>query len=122
MRLSILIVDDDPQVLDLFTKILKKDKYDITAVPSGGEAMQVLRERPVDLLILDLSMPEPDGFAILQKLHAVRPGLRILVISGYLQGQLLPAAEVFGATGTLSKTDAPKLLRKTVKDLLRRSG
>ena len=82
--------------------------------------MEVLEQSgPVDLLVLDLSMPEPDGFEVLKTLRAKRPGWRSLVISGFLGGALLEASELLGATASLSKTQAPKLLLKTVNDLLR---
>ena len=80
--------------------------------------MQVLEHQPVDLLVLDLSMPKPDGFDLLKRLRLKRPGLRILVISGYMQGALLKASEFLGATASLSKTDAPLHLLETVNSLL----
>jgi CheY-like chemotaxis protein len=114
----ILIVDDDPQVLGLFTDILSEGGYDVLAVASGKAAMQAIQHDPVDLLVLDLSMPEPDGFEMLKVLRATKPDLKILVISGFIQGILLRAAQLVGATATLNKTDAPELLLPTVRDLL----
>ena len=115
---QILIADDDLQVLKLFTQLLKKDGYSVTAVDSGRAASKFLESNPVDLLVLDLSMPPPDGFDLLKDLRAKRPGLRILVISGYMQGALLRASELLGATASLSKADAPALLVRTVGELL----
>jgi DNA-binding NarL/FixJ family response regulator len=80
--------------------------------------MQAIQHDPVDLLVLDLSMPEPDGFEMLKVLRATKPDLKILVISGFIQGILLRAAQLVGATATLNKTDAPELLLPTVRDLL----
>ena len=114
----ILVVDDDPQVLGLFDDILSAGGYRVQAMESGKEAMQAIRDEPVDLLVLDLSMPEPDGFEILKILRAARPDLKILVISGFIQGALLRAAQLVGATATLNKTEAPELLLQTVKSLL----
>jgi CheY-like chemotaxis protein len=114
----ILVVDDDPQVLGLFDDILSAGGYHVQAMGSGKEAMQAIRDEPVDLLVLDLSMPEPDGFEILKILRAARPDLKILVISGFIQGALLRAAQLVGATATLNKTEAPELLLQTVKSLL----
>jgi CheY-like chemotaxis protein len=114
----ILIADDEPQVLKLFTRLLTRGGYDVTAVQSGSDAEKVLEQEAIDLLVLDLSMPEPDGFDMLKTLKRKRPGLRILVISGYLQGALLHAAEILGATASLDKRKAPQLLLKTVDSLL----
>jgi CheY-like chemotaxis protein len=115
----ILVVDDDPQVLNLFARILTEGGYEVTATHKSSEVVQILRKEPTDLLVLDLDMPEPDGFEVLKFLRADRPGLRILVVSGYLHGALLKASELLGATASLRKTDAPELLLKTVDALLR---
>lgn len=114
----ILVVDDEPMVLRLFTTLLKRNGYSVTPVNSGDAAMEVLREQPVDLLILDLSMPATDGFEVLRSLRVQLPRLPILVISGYMQGALLQASELLGAAASLTKTDAPGLLVETVKGLL----
>ena len=114
------MVDDDPQILKLFSRILTGGGYTVRTEQSGGDALASLEDAgPIDLLILDLSMPKPDGFEILKAIRTKRPGLRILVISGFLGGSLLKASEFLGATASLSKTEAPKLLLKTVDDLLR---
>jgi CheY-like chemotaxis protein len=115
----IVVVDDEPLVLTLFTTLLDENGYSVTAVNSADAAMEVLREQPVDLLVLDLSMPNTDGFDVLRSLRVQLPGLPILVISGYMQGALLQASELLGAAASLSKTDAPGLLVETVKKLLK---
>src|SRR5436305_3238312 len=117
-QFRILVADDDPQILKLFTRLLHQSGYSVTVVDSGAEAMRVLQDESVDLLVLDLSMPEPDGFELLRALREKKPGLRILVISGYMQGALLKASEILGASASLSKADAPALLVKTVDNLL----
>lgn len=117
---QILVVDDDPQVLDLFSRILAEGGYSVRTEKTGKGALRLLEKSgPIELLILDLSMPKPDGFEILKAVRAHRPGLRVLVTSGFLGGPLLKASEFLGATASLAKTDAPKLLLKTVNDLLR---
>ena len=115
----ILVVDDDPHVLAFFTGLLVNGGYSVTSVDSGKEAIEVLQHKSVDLLILDLNMPPPDGFEILKILRAQRPGLRILVISGFMQGALLKASELLGATASLDKANAHESLLKTVNALLR---
>jgi DNA-binding NarL/FixJ family response regulator len=65
-------------------------------------------------------MPAPDGFDVLKQVRATQPGLRTLVISGFMGGALLAAAELLGATATLNKADAPRLLLSLVGQLLQR--
>lgn len=114
----ILIADDDPQVLGYFARILTEGGHHVTAVESGAEVLTVIENQPVDLLVLDLCMPRPDGFDVLKVLKASRRDLKILVVSGFIGGPLLKVSEYLGATASLSKTDAPKLLLQTVNAIL----
>jgi len=118
---GILIVDDDPQVLKLFSRILTRGGYRVHTENSGVHAIEALESAgPVDLMVLDLSMPGRDGFDILKTLRAQRPGLRVLVTSGCMGGALLEASEFLGATAVLNKIDAPRLLLSTVNGLLQK--
>src|SRR5262249_45715913 len=111
MLKRILVVDDDPQVLELFTRILTNGGYSVTSERSGAAANDALARQAFDLVILDLSMPGGiDGFEVLKSIRAHRPKLPVLVISGYMQGPLLRASELVGATSSLSKADAAENL------------
>src|SRR5579862_8531371 len=116
----ILVVDDDPQILKLFGTILDKGGYSVVLASSGAHVMELLQAEAFDAIVLDLSMPRPDGFELLKTLRSSMPGLRILVTSGYMQGAFLTAAELLGAASTLSKTDAPVRLLAAVDNLLRK--
>ena len=117
-KFHIVVADDEDQVRKLFTKLLADAGYFVTPVDSGAAAFQVLQRQQVDLLILDLSMPQPDGFELLKQLHAHKPELKIMVVSGVFRGDLLKAAEIVGATATLSKIEAPKQLVAKVRSIL----
>ena len=115
----ILVVDDDPGVLRLFETILKRGGYSVVAAESGKKALEVLRSESVSLVVLDISMPEPDGFEVLKTLRAFAPGLRTLAVSGFMDGALLEVARILGATATLSKPDAPEHLLEMVNQILK---
>ena len=100
---QILVVDDDPQVLRYCETVLTELGYAVTTTCSGSTAAKLLKERDFDLLILDLSMPDTDGFEILQMVRTQMRELKVLVISGFMQGTLLKAAELVGANATLDK-------------------
>jgi CheY-like chemotaxis protein len=116
----ILIVDDDRQVLRFFKKTLEESGYTVTATTSGKQALAFIQKSMPDLLVLDLEMPEPDGFDILKAERAKFPHLRTIVVSGYLHGALLQAAKIFGATATLEKPVAPDALVAKVREMLGR--
>ena len=87
----LLVVDDDPQVADLVTQLLRDEGYLITAAADGLAALDAIgRERP-DVILLDLMMPRLDGFGVLERLHDNRAWGNIPVI--ILTAKLLTAAE-----------------------------
>ena len=92
--------------------------YDVVGVGSGNAALAELRSSRFDLLVLDLDMPDVDGFEVLKTIRSEMPHLPVLVISGYLQGALLQAANCFGATSTLDKISAAESLVEVTRRLL----
>lgn len=116
----ILLVDDDPQVVKYLRRALEEGGYSVAATTSGVKALAIVKESPPDLLILDLNMPEPDGFDLLKIQRSQAPNLRILVISGFLKGPLLEAARMVGAVATLEKPVDSEVLVQKVREVLGR--
>jgi len=114
-------VDDDIQVLESFSRILELGGYSVTAVSSGRAALAAIQATYFDLVVLDLSMPEPDGFDILRFAHSKMPALKLLAVSRAMHGVALEAAKALGATATLDKLFAPDLLLAAVGQLLQTS-
>jgi signal transduction histidine kinase/CheY-like chemotaxis protein len=66
----VLVVDDEPNTVDLLTQILQDEDYQVKSAYSGEEALRILEAAPQDIIILDLLMPEMDGFEVIQKVKA----------------------------------------------------
>jgi CheY-like chemotaxis protein len=115
---SILVVDDNRQVLGFFKRVLENYGYSVTALSSGKEALSVVQTGAFDLMILDLSMPEVDGFEVLKSVRSLLPDLKVLVVSGLMDGSLLSATNLHGAAGALPKPVPPKVLLDAVHQLL----
>jgi CheY-like chemotaxis protein len=71
MAKRILVVDDDEMVLMALDELLKPEGYDVHTVSSGAEALQKLSENGYDLLMLDVIMPEMDGFELCKKIRGL---------------------------------------------------
>ena len=69
MLQKILVVDDDPDILDALTMILESKGYQVITAQDGIEALACLKAEKPDLMILDLLMPKMDGFAVLKELR-----------------------------------------------------
>jgi CheY-like chemotaxis protein len=113
----ILVVDDNADHRKAFRIVLESVGYFVTECSSGKEALTALETISVDLMTLDLSMPDVDGFDVLQAARSKHPALKIVVVSGFLQGNMNQAAKKLGAAVTLDKNMASELL-PIVRDLL----
>jgi CheY-like chemotaxis protein len=68
MAKRILVVDDDENILNLERTILEQKGFDVTGASGGAEALKLLAEKTFDLVLLDVMMPEVDGFAVCRKI------------------------------------------------------
>lgn len=68
MAKRILVVDDDENILNLEKTILEQKGFDVTSAAGGAQALEILAERSFDLILLDVMMPEVDGFTVCRKI------------------------------------------------------
>jgi CheY-like chemotaxis protein len=116
----LLLVDDDPVLLRLLSKILSRAGHTITLAESGPACLAIAAQQPFDLIITDVMMPEMDGFALAQALR-LKPELacvRILVFTSRLHGPDPELARRAGADGWAMKTVQPEHLLQLVNQLL----
>src|SRR5664279_1135522 len=119
---TILIVDDDAQVRRLCRLALEESGYLVGEATNGKNALAAIEETDVDLIVLDLAMPDMAGFEFLKTVHVKAPNLRIVVISGFLGVTMLPAAKLLGGTATLAKPFSPESLLLVVSEVLAKRG
>jgi PAS domain S-box-containing protein len=106
---SILVVDDIPDQRDIAGTILQTLGYKVDTAASGEQAIAYLREKPVDLLILDMIMePGMDGLETYRKVLEFRPAQMALIVSGYSETDRVREAQRLGAGAYVKK---PYLLR-----------
>lgn len=83
---TILVVDDNEQALSLVREALVTRGYDVVTTSKGTQVKSILESKvgeAIDLIILDLVMPDADGMELAQMILERRPSMRILVVSGY---------------------------------------
>jgi DNA-binding response OmpR family regulator len=80
---KILIVDDEQHIRLLYEEEFKDDGYDVLTASHGREALDVLARHPVDLVILDIKMPEMDGSEFLRQVREFNTTLPIIISTAY---------------------------------------
>ena len=101
---KILLVDDDPTTLQVNALILKGVGYDVTCVPGGEEAVESVKQTPVDLLVLDIIMyPGIDCVETYRSIKKIYPNQKAIILSGYAHASQISEAQKMGAGEYLVK-------------------
>jgi signal transduction histidine kinase len=87
---TILVVEDEPAVLDVAARILEQNRYTVLAAGTGSQALALAAEHRFDLLLTDMVMPEISGLELARRVKQLRPEVAVLFMSGYSQDVLGP--------------------------------
>ncbi len=79
----VLVVDDEPDFLDLFVKRFSKRGFSVAAADSGPAALQYLANNPVDVVILDVKMPRMNGIEVLKEIKKLYPLVEVIMLTGH---------------------------------------
>ncbi|MEM7245427.1 MAG: response regulator [Acidobacteriota bacterium] len=113
----ILVVDDDPRVRELVTRLLAERGLGYATAADGDEALSVVTKHPPDVVLLDLVMPNKEGIETLRELRQLRPAMPVIAMSG-TGSDNLAMASALGATATLSKPFRKEQLLAVVESAL----
>ena len=117
---TILLVDDEDIIIDVGTELLKKMGYAVLGAKSGRESIETYEanQETIDMIILDMIMPEMDGGETYDKLREINPDIKVLLASGYsIDGQ---ATEILnrGCNGFIQKPFNIKNLAQKIREIL----
>ena len=122
-RATILLIDDEKDLIELVRYNLEKEGYDVIAATDGGSGLEVVRKHRPDLVVLDLMMPGLDGLQVCQQLRSDPRSARVPVIM--LTAKATEADRVvgleLGADDYITKPFSPREVVARVKAVLRRS-
>jgi CheY-like chemotaxis protein len=126
----ILVIDDEPFVLDALKRVLATTGVAVIGASTADAGLTVIAESPVDLIIIDVVLPGMDGVAAIKLIRRDHPGLPIIAISGggnfglnsYLPDAIsttayLAACKAAGANGTLAKPFETAELRSLINQV-----
>ncbi len=119
---SILIVEDDAQVRELFSGVLRSSGYKVTDVSNPEAALASSARSDVNLLVTDVVLPQMSGRQLANRLSSERRGLRVLYVSGYGEETLGPHGVLDAGMELLRKPATPEMLLQSVRRVLDRSA
>ena len=118
MSSKILVMDDDLLALESLENYLSQAGYDVTAASSAREAVDQAREAAYDVALLDMKMPEMDGFQVAAMLRQKQPDLRVIIFTGYASLETEARAAQLDFYEYLPKSNWYDLLLPTIERVL----
>ena len=100
---NILVVDDEQLFRQTLQKILEDAGFAVLAAENGGSAMRLAAEHAVDVVLLDVKLPDMSGIEVLERVRALKPALSVIMMVAYEDEMLIRQAFVQGAYSCLPK-------------------
>jgi len=111
---KVLVIDDEQIVLDSVSQILIDENYEVDISLSGREGLDWAIERPYDIILTDIRMPDIGGMRVLRDIKRVKSSLPVLIITGYATTKSAVQAMKLGAAEYIEKPFEPEQLLEAV--------
>lgn len=121
-KAKILVIDDERIVIDSITKILREEHIEVDATLSGRQGIDAALQKPYDLVLTDLRMPDIGGMRVLRDIKRAKPELPVVMITGYASVASAVQAVKLGASDILEKPFSPDGLVAVVRKALNERG
>ena len=117
-RCTILLVDDEPEVLHLVTRILYAEGTVMIEARTGAEALVVARRTRLDLVILDIKLPDMSGTEVLRHIRRIDPGLPVIMVTSHGSLETVRTSMELGAFDYLTKPFDNREVRRVAREAL----
>ncbi|HEX9118721.1 MAG TPA: response regulator, partial [Anaerolineae bacterium] len=118
----VLIVDDEPDTVRLVRKILQADGCQITEAADGEHALELYRQTPPDLILLDIILPRRDGLDILREIRSRDATTGVIMVSALTSERMTIDAMLAGADDYISKPFPLREMRARIRQVLEKTG
>ena len=139
VKIRLLLVDDEPLLLDSLKKVLTRRAMEVFTAENGDQALNLLQDTPIDVVVLDIKMPGMDGLDVLRRIKAGSVNREVILLTGHptvetamtgmKQGafeymmkppDIAQLAELIRKAYQLRREKLAKEQQKTIQDILRR--
>ena len=118
----ILVVDDEPDFLDMIKLRLEANNFEVIAASSGKQALESIKGRRIDAVLLDILMPEIDGLEVLKQIRQENKDLPVFIITAFSSEERFRMANKLNASGFIVKTNDLKEEVEHITSVLRLSS
>ncbi len=115
----ILLVDDEENARTALAKILSREEYEVLSAGNGFEALELLKNTQVDLIITDINMPEMNGMSFLREINQLYPGSNVIMVTAYGEVESYIEAMNLGAFEYINKPVRINELKKIISKVFR---
>lgn len=113
--IRVLLVDDDPEMLDILQRLCKKAGFESDIAGSGEEALDMMRKRNYLIVVSDIIMPGCDGIDLLRKIKQLSPPTHVIMLTGYqILENILTAMRAGADTCLFKPLDDPERLKRAL--------
>ena len=118
---SILLIDDEKQFVVTMAKRLRKRGFLVTEAGGGLEGLRILEGAPVDVVVLDVGMPDMDGIQVLREIKMRFPQVQVLMLTGHADMEVAISGMAMGAFDYLMKPVELDVLVGKIREACSRS-
>jgi DNA-binding response OmpR family regulator len=122
MAIKLLVIDDDTAVTDLLSLLLKSQGFEVFATNNSSDGLSMIRDVQPDLVILDLMMPEMDGWEVCRAVRQFNQQVPIIILSALNDPSMIASVLDAGADDYLTKPTPSRVLVAHINRLTKRSG
>lgn len=119
---KVLVVDDEPDFLEMLRLRLKSDNCNVVTAANGKEALEKIETEKPDVVLLDIMMPGMDGLDVLKRIRKKHKDLPVFMITAFSNQERFKIANNFNASGFIIKTDDLQSEIDNIKSVISLSG
>ncbi|MDD5018843.1 MAG: response regulator [Candidatus Babeliales bacterium] len=117
--LNILLVDNEAEFCESMTYWLETKHHHVQVCYTGREAIEIIKNKPLDIVFLDVQMPEMDGLTVLREIRTFNQSLPVVIVTGYPKEERMTEAISLGVSGFFPKTSSFEELGRIIKASIR---
>lgn len=121
---TVLIIEDEADILHFISRVLELEGYQVLQASDGKTGMEIIKENPVALVLLDLRLPGPDGWSVLREIkrHPDFSEIPVVVLTAIAEATQRKRTLRMGAARYLIKPLSAHILSQTITSLLQKKG